>query len=524
MAITIVCSSCSTETGTDTVKVFHYNQHNPITSLDPAFAKSQNNIWAINHIYSTLVQLDDNLEVQQAIATSWTISEDGLIYTFDLRNDVYFHVNQCFGNEGFRPVNAHDVVFSYSRLMDTVLNAPGSWIFDGIVDVAGGFLALDDSTFQINLRTPFAPLLSLLTMQYCSILPREAIEFYGDEFYKNPVGTGPFFFKTWIDHEGLFLLRNKSFFEWQNGKAISNLDGIRTSFISERSVAFLELINGRIDWFSGLESGYVNTALTPSGELHDRYHSIQFTKSPYLNFEYFGINSSAGGHKLLKEKNFRQALNYAVDRGLMLATLRNKVGKPADAGVITRGLPSYDPVKVPGYYYDIQRAIILLSQFEPVELQEELTISTSQDYLDLTTFIAKQWENIGLNVSIEVMQSASLRESMRGGQIPLFRASWIADYPDGESFLSMFYSQNPAPPNYTRFANDRFDQLYKEALSATSKEQKTDLYQRMDSILIEEAPVVFLFYDEIATFVDKSISGLSNNALNLLQVKNIHKK
>lgn len=524
ITLCITYISCNKSSHNDTVRVFHYNQHNNITSLDPAFAKSQNNIWAVNHIFNTLVQLDDQLNIVPGIAKSWTVDSTGLNYTFILRSDVWFHTDDCFGAIQKRKVDANDIVYSYNRLMDRALNAPGSWIFKDKMDVESAFTILNDTVLTISLLKPFSPFLSLLTMQYCSIVPHEAIDYYKNDFFRHPVGSGPFKFKRWAENQGLFLVRNQDYFEWQTGEAESNIDAVRTSFIGERSIAFLELVNGRIDLFSGLESGYVNTALTADGDLRPEYKGVQFIKSPFLNFEYLGFNPKApGAHKLLKEKAFRQALNYAIDRQLMLTSLRNNVGQPAHAGVITHGLPSHDPDKVRGYSYQPDKAAQLIAQYHKEDLAEPLTIFTSKDYLDLTTYIAKQWEYLGLNINIEVMESAALRDAMRNGQIPVFRASWIADYPDGESFLSMFYSQNPAPPNYTLFKNETFDNLYLEALKSTDETHKNELYQTMDRLLIEEAPVAFLFYDEIALFADARLSGLSKNALNLLQVKYIHK-
>ncbi len=517
--------SCDKETNKAKPLVFHYNQHNNITSLDPAFAKSQNNIWAVNHIFSTLLKLDDTLNVVSSIAKDWEVSEDALTYTFHLRDNVLFHDDSCFKNDADRIVTAADVVYSYERLLDTTVNAPGSWIFAGRVADVDPFVAIDDSTFVLRLAAPFAPLPSLLTMQYTSIVPKEAINHYGDNFFKNPVGTGPFKFKRWLNNQGLFLLRNDDYYDWES-IGLSELDGIRTSFIGERSIAFLELVNQRIDFFTGLESSYINTALTPSGELREKYSDrVQFIKSPYLNFEYMGLNHKASdAHPLLAVKEFRQALNYGVDRALMLKSLRNSIGVPADAGVVTRGLPSYDPDKVQGYSFDPDKARNLMNGLDQDQFDIPLVIHTSKDYLDLTTFIAKQWENLGLTIKIEVMESAVLRNAMRNGELGVFRASWIADYPDGESFLSMFFSENPAPPNYTQYDNSSFDDLYHQSLSSSDNAEKISLYQEMDRNLVEDAPVVFLFYDEVSLFANKNVDGLSRNALNLLQVDRISKR
>jgi peptide/nickel transport system substrate-binding protein len=110
---------------------------------------------------------------------------------------------------------------------------------------------------------------------------------------------------------------------------------------------------------------------------------------------------------------------------------------------------------------------------------------------------------------------------MRNGQAPFFRASWIADYPDGESFLTCFYGKNAAPPNYTRFQNATFDRLYEAALRETDAERRYALYRQMEQILVEEAPVIFLFYDETAQFANRRVSGLPRNAINLLSLKKV---
>lgn len=518
--IALVFWACSAASEGPQPKVFHYNQHNNITSLDPAYAKSQNNIWAVSHLYNTLVQLNDSLEVVPSIAKKAKISEDGLSYTFILENEVKYHESECF-DKGTRSVKAEDFVYSFNRLIDTSLNAPGSWIFKGRVSDKRPFYAVNDTTLVIRLKAPFAPFLSLLTMQYCSVIPKEAVSFYGDDFYKNPIGTGAFKFKKWLDNQGLFLIANEAYFK--QDEIDHNLDGVRTSFIGERSIAFLELSSDHLDFFSGLESSFINTALTPDGTLRPQFRDrMKFIKSPFLNFEYLGMNPNAeGAHPLLKEKAFRQALNMGIDRELMLGSLRNGIGKPANAGVIPRGLPSYDPVQVPGYRFDPKKAKELLRQYDASLLSIPLDIYTSKDYLDLTTYIAKQWEQLGLNTKMNVVESAELRARMRNGEIALFRASWIADYPDGENFLSLFFSQNPAPPNYTRYNNPEFDALYVAALSTTDIEVKNNLYQSMDRIIVEDAPVIFLFYDEAALFADEQIEGLSTNALNLLKVENI---
>jgi len=470
-----------------------------------------------------LVQLDDSLNVNPSIAARWEISEDGLTYTFTLRNDVYFHHNECFGAVKNRRVTAEDIKYSFNRLLDPAINSPGSWVFKGKVAKTNPFTAPDDDTFIIKLNKSFRPFLGMLSMQYCSVVPKEAIEFYGSTFRSHPVGTGPFKFKRWIENQSLFLSKNENYFE----KGFPKVDAIRISFIGDRKIAYLEMLNGNIDFFSGLESSYINELVTKEGTIHPaKAEKIQFIKSPYLNSEYLGINLEFGADdNPLKKKKIRQALNYGLNRAVMLQTLRNSVGLPASSGFTPIGLPSFDDQAAPGYTYQPNRARALLQEagFPNGEGLPVITLHTTADYEDLCTFAARQWEDLGFKIKIELAESATLRQMMTKGQVAFFRASWIMDYPDAESFFTVFYSKNPAPPNYTRFKNVVFDKLYEAALRENDDTKRYALYQEMDRLLIEEAPVIFLFYDQTALFAAKEIKGISRNAINLLKTKNIHK-
>ncbi len=507
------------------LKVFHYNQPNAVTSLDPAFARSQNNIWAIDHLYNALVQLDDTLNVRPCLAKTWDLSDDGLTYIFHLRDDVYFHDDEAFPDGKGRKLVAEDVVYSLKRILDKNVGSPGGWIFKGKIAEEMAFSAANDSTFVLRLKSPFRPMMGILTMQYCSVVPREAVEHYGKTFREHPVGTGPFQFKRWMENQALFLKKNDNYFEKENGTSLPKVDGIRLSFINDRKTAYLELMNGRIDFMSGLDASFVNELLTPDGELqYNLREQLQFLKSPYLNMEYLGMNmASDDPNNPLRIKEVRQALNYGIDRELMLRTMRNNVGKAANSGFTPRGLPSHDPEVVKGYTYDPDKANQLLADagFPNGEGLPEIKLMTNKDYEDLCTFCARQWEDLGITVKVDILESGTLREMMSKGQANFFRASWIADYPDPETFVTMFYGKHPAPPNYTQFKNAALDELYEAALLENDDAKRKAMYQEMDRILIEEAPVVFLFYDETAVFARRSVEGLSRNAVNLLKVKGL---
>jgi peptide/nickel transport system substrate-binding protein len=502
------------------LKVFRYNEINHITSLDPAFAKSQNNIWAVHQLYNRLVALDSNLNIIPDLAKRWRIDSAGRRYVFHLRDDVYFHNDDCFPN-GSRKLIAKDIVYSLERIVDPKVASPGSWLFSDKISDEKPFSAMDDTTFIMRLKTPFLPMLGILSMEYCDIVPEEAIKYYGSEFRANPVGTGPFRFKRWEENQALYLIKNPNYFK----PDLVQIDGIKTLFIPDKKIAFLELLKGNLDYVRGLESSFINELLDREGRLlEEKKDILQYRRAPFLNMEYLGINLKAvPDDSPLHIKEFRQALNYAIDRNLMMASLRNNVGKAARSGFVPEGLPSHNMDKVPGYNLDLTKAKKLLqkSGYYSLENTKPFILYTNKDYLDLTTFVAKQWERVGVNVEIDVLESSLLRDGMRKSQIPFFRASWIADYPDPETFLCMFYSKNPPPPNYTRFNNPEYDYLYEAAIQESDVEKRIELYQKMDRLLVEEAPVIFLFYDQSANFYHKRISGIENNAINLLEIDQI---
>ncbi len=518
------CNSCSNSSNTGNKKFFRYNQSSGIASLDPAFSKDQSTIWSCNQLYNSLVQLDDNLNTQPSIAKSWEISEDGKTYTFHLRNDVKFHDNECFEGGKGRPVNASDVVFSFKRITDKKIASPGAWIFNNSVDTLEPFKALDDSTFQLKLLRPFRPMLGIISMQYCSVIPEEAIKKYGTEFRSHPVGTGPFVFKNWKEGTALILVKNENYFERdEQGNALPYLDGIKISFIDNKKTEYLSFKQKELDFINSIDASYIDEVLDEDGsmkaELKDKFNLL---KTPYLNTEYLGFLTTGKNESEnpYLNKKLRQAINYGFDRREMLKYLRNGVGKPAESGFTPFGLPSFDAEKIKGYTYDVEKAKQLLKE-SGFDRSKQLTLYTNETYKEYALFITKQLEQIGLNMRVEISQPSILREWMSQGKVQFFRGSWLADYPDAENYFAVFYSKNGSPPNYTRFNNKQFDALYEKTLIENDDAKRFELYHEMEKIIIEEAPVVPLYYDEVLRFSQKNIEGLTANGLNLLNLKRV---
>ncbi len=520
----------------DSKQVFRYNESSNITSLDPAFARSQANIWAVNQVYNGLLQLNDKLEVEPCIARTWELSEDLKTYTFHLRTDVFFHDSPCFPDSKGRKVVASDVAISFLRILDPSLASPGAWIFRNVRVGTGGLASIypkNDSILVIELNNPFPPFPGLLTMQYCSVLPYEAITYYGKDFRRNPVGTGPFCFSMWKEGVKLVLLKNLHYFESENGIALPYLDAVAISFIVDKHTAFLEFIKGKLDFLSGIDAGYKDEILTRSGELNPRYAGkIQKITQPYLNTEYlaFQINPDLPQNKgnVLLIPEIRQAINYGFDRMRMIRFLRNNIGRPGIYGFVPPGLPSFDSTMVRGYNFNPQKSLELLEKagFPGGRNLPEITIATNASYLDLTRYIQHQLNELGFTIRIDVSPPATLREMMAHGRSSFFRASWIADYPDAENYLSLFYSENLAPsgPNYTHYQSHEYDAMYEKSMAETNDSLRYTYYRMMDQMVMDQAPVVVLYYDQVLRFIHTDIENLGSNAMNLLVLKSVRKK
>lgn len=526
----IFCISCS-DVSNESRKVFNYNEATGIATLDPAFAKNQSIIWAVHQIYNTLVETDQKLNIKPSIAYRWEVSADRRVYTFHLRNDVFFHDNSAFVNGKGRRVSAYDIEYSFSRIIDPKTASSGAWIFNNRIDSVNGFKALDDSTFRLSLARPFAPVLGLLSMQYCSIVPREVVEKYGNDFRRNPCGSGPFMFKEWEEGQALILIKNPAYFERdEQGIRLPYLDAIKTTFSDSKATEFLLLRQGKLDFTNDLDASFRDEVLSKRGTLKPDWEGkLILSKHPYLNTEYLGflVDSTrpvTRGSPLLNKK-VRQAINYAFDRKKMVLYLRNSIGIAAESGFVPAGLPSFDSTIVKGYSFDPVRARKLLSEagYPNGRGLGSIKLLTVPIYADLAAYIARQVEEVGIRIQVEVIQKSLLLEQTATSQAAFFRGSWIADYPEAENYLSVFYGKNPAPPNYTRYQNSHFDQLYEKALMEENDSLRIRIYQQMDQIIIDDAPVIPLWYDEVIHLVSPRLKGFEPNGLNLLELRRVQK-
>lgn len=529
---------------------FCYNEPDGIASLDPAVASYRSAMWAGGQIFNGLVELDSALNIVPCIARTWSVDPTGIEWTFTLRTDVWFHRDPCFGAQGTRRVTAADVQYSIERICDASTKSTGLWAFRTRIDGAKefhldtrqgrsgtirGITVLNDSVIRIRLTKPFAPFLAVLTMPYAWIIPREAVQAYGRNFGRHPVGTGPFRFDRWTQDIELSLRRHPQYFKAdQSGQRLPYLEYVRISFLRDPKNEFLEFSRGHLDMVFNVDGSFAPTIFDAKGALRPPYDRFTVKRAAAQSVEYYGILldtsfTAARTVPLARSRLLRQALNLAIDRHRIVTYVLHGRGIPASYGVLPPTMPGFSE-SVRGYHYDPDSAkrLLALAGFPdgkglpPLLLQ----LGNSERTAAVAEAVQEMWRAIGVRAELRMVDFPQHLSMVRAGDLAMWRTSWLGDYPDPENFLALFITSNIAPngPNTTRIARADLDSLYAEALDPTlSIEQRSSLYNRMERIIVEEAPWIFLYHDVVLRLTQPTVHGLTVDGADRLVLDRVSK-
>lgn len=550
-------TSCQNVDNLSNYQIFNYNDDAGVATLDPALARSQSEIWLVSQLYNTLIDLDNDLKPTPGLAKKWSVEDGGKRIRFTLKKNIPFcevDYNSVSKSVSGRFMNANDAVASLRRVSNPGLGSPGFWIFANLdTSTNRGIQALNDSTMLLHLLKPQASMVSLLATSYCSILPKELCVQEKSFVARNPLGTGPFFLKRWEPDVKMVLRKNHRYFEKDSkGVALPYLDAIAVSFIKNKQTAFMQFVAGKFDFFNGLEGSFKDELLTDSATLKPKYQKkFNLLVTPFLNTEYIGmyIDSTKPAHQILLNSQFRKALSLAVPREDLVKFVRNGLGDPANDGFVPSVLLPKSPENYPATPQALHSNVSNISpqqiqstkakhpqecikeaKFLVAELRKKgveipvLTLTTNADYLDMAVFLQKAWKDIGVPIQIDLQTSAMLRQRRNEGTLQLFRGSWIADYPDAESFLACFYGPycSPNGPNYTHFTSVVFDNLYQKIESGLGgPEDRNNAIHAALSVLNSQYPVIPLYYDKSLRLFHPWVQGLGNDANNRLILKRV---
>jgi ABC-type transport system substrate-binding protein len=460
-------------------------------SLDPALSTDVPTGRAVAYLFDGLTRFTPDARVIPGLATSWETSPDGSVYTFHLRRGVTF-------TDG-TPFVARQVLTSWQRVLDPKVRGGRGWPLypikgakayaDGKATRIDGMAAPDDSTVVVTLEEPFAIFPKLLAMPVASVAPDRIPPNFGER----PVGTGPWRLVEWKHDDYLLFAPNRSY--WGGAPAA---DSLKARIISEPSTAVAEF-----------QSGNVDVLQVPQGEIRDWQEDSERKRllhpTPSLELVYVAINTTRGP---LRDVRVRQALNYAVDKKIIVRNLIAGSGDLA-AGVIPASLPGSDRSRI-GYGFDTLRARQLLREAGyPNGIDLELWTSTTPIYVRIAETLQGYLALSGIRVKLVQRESAAAREAARKGQTDLFVKDWYADYPDAENFLYplLHGSNKGVGGNVSYYENPRFDSLVSTARRELDETKRVALYRQADELAFHDAPMIFLYFYSELTAVQPWVKG-----------------
>ncbi|MBD2179286.1 ABC transporter substrate-binding protein [Pseudanabaena sp. FACHB-1998] len=528
LVLSIILSGCPSTTtqAPEIQKVLSYAVSTDITSLDPVLLAESNPRLVSAQVMETLVGYDENLKLIPLLAQSWEPLKAGQEWRFKIRDGVFFHDDPCFKGTA-RKVVAADVIYSLQRMLDPKSKTLGAFTLSDVVQGANefmegkaksvsGIVAEDDTTVLIKLTKPYAQLPARLSLAFASIIPKEAVDFYKEQWGSHPVGTGAFKFKSWNTGSGEITLdKNPKY--WQ--QISTNLSGVTFKIIKSDATQLTNFVQGQLDVFEA-SPALANQVIDPSGKPQGQFAESQVIRPVTLITHYLGLNLK---NSVVKDKNFRLALNYAVDKEKLIRTVLNGLAKPSN-GVLAQSMLGADNKVV--YAQDLEKAKQLLktSEYKGQELLYMTDNSTTS--IAVAEFLQSQFATIGVKIRIDKNPESVWIDKLVKGQYDIAKVYFGFDFPSPDNGFSQFVTANfpPGGNNFYFYSNEKFDALYSQSLKEIDPTKASGLFGQMNQIIRDDAPWVFLYSPERVIVERKGIEGLKVNSLSFSLILNDVKK
>ncbi len=483
--------------GTDTGNVFVFGRGSDSIGLDPALESDGESFKVCDNIYETLVTYaSESTTVVPLLARSWSVSEDQLTWTFRLRTGVRFHDGTA--------MNAEAVLLSLARQFDPenrfhkVQGAFKYWKDMGMDDVVAHMHAADDSTFVIQLQQPNATFLSNLGMNFCAIVSPAALRRHGRDYFKNPVGTGPFRFVEWRKDERIVLERNDDY--W--GKP-TQLDRLIFKPIQDPSVRFLELRTGSIHGLDNLSPEFIE-------EIRDD-PNLQLLTQPGMNVGYLAMNME---RPPFDDPRVRLALNHAIDKESLVHNFYGDLAISAK-NPMPPTVWGYDE-ETEAYAHDPARAKALLSEAGyPDGFSTELwAMPVPRPYMPQPDKIAQAIQadlaTVGIDADIVSWEWGTYLDKVSQGEHPMCLLGWTGDNGDPDNFLYVLLDQSAATKpaqNVAFYRSQALHQVLTMARRVTDHADRIDLYRQAQRIIHADAPWVPLVHATQTIAFRKEVRG-----------------
>lgn len=482
-----------------------------VQSLDPHKVSTVEDVRVASELFEGLVRYSATGTPEPGLAERWAISDDGLLWTFTLREGLRF-------SDG-APLTAADVVFSFRRLMTPATAAPNANLFGAIgnaPEISAGkaapeslaVRALDDRTVEIRLTRPFPAFLELLAHAAASVLPTHMLAKHGDGWIKQRplVGSGPFRLKEWRLHSRLLLERNPHYHDAANVA----LKGVEYRPVQDDQTALRLFRAGSADVLTDF----------PARDLPLLRRSVPdaIRIAPYRGTYYFAFNTR---RPPFNDVRVRRALAMSVDRDILV----NKViglGQPVAWSVVPPHLAGYGPAVLPSFarWPEAQRlaeARRLLAEagYGPERpLEFSIRYNTDVEHRRVALALAQMWKPLGVIARIGNAEAAVHFAALKTGDFTLARSGWIADYSGAENFLGVYLS-DAGPLNYPGYDEPQYDMQVRAALKVADPAARNEALRKAESLLVEDAPVLPLYHYVSKSLVGPNVEGWIDNLANV---------
>lgn len=469
--------------------------------LDPAFCTDQVSSNVVTNIFNGLTQFGPDAGVVPCLAAGWELSADSRTWTFTLRKGIRFHNG--------RVLTAEDVKYSLERLLNPRVRSPHSWLLemvDGAVEFSAGrsgavrgIRVSNPHTISITLEHPFNPFLSNLAYVGASIVPREAAE--RTDFARRPVGTGPFRLESWEDEKLLVLAANPDFFE---GRPF--LDRLEID-LAARADEYVEL----------LRTGRIDTVIAGTEIVQDPQLLKLVSRCPSLSVQYIGFNFRKTS---LADRRLRQAINHAIDKNRIVATYAGRAR--SIAGPLPHGVFAHDP-NLKGYPYDPVTARRLVTDAGGVRHPLKLLCRQGREVVQRAELVAQMLRDVGIPCEVSSMPSADFNREPVFAQCDLYMMGWIGDTGDPDNFLQPLFSSCSGMDAGNRglFRNAEVDRLLDEGQRTISPIRRKEVYKRLQELLVEEAPWIYLCQTDECVATQVWVRGVKPHVLGLRRFKDV---
>ncbi|GAU76328.1 ABC transporter substrate-binding protein [Fusibacter sp. 3D3] len=412
------------------------------------------------------------------LAEKWSVSEDGLVYTFNLRKGAKFHN----GDE----VKAEDVYFTFDRMLNPETEGLNTDFFDmiqgaqarmnGEAEATTGIKIVDDYTIEITLDAPFGPFVAGLATPAGSVYSKKAVEAAGDQFGVDPaltIGSGPFKMTDWVVNDKIVL---DTFVDYWAGRA--QFDQLIYKIVPDAETARMLFENGEIDTF---DCDMARSQI-PYFEAHETWKN-NIVSGPRVGVYYICLNEAIAP---LDNVNVRKALQMGIDRENILKQMYYGKGVLVN-GVIPPGLYGYNK-DLPAITYDPEKAKALLAEAGfPDGFEMELTqVSDNASTLKINEIVQSDLAKIGIKIKITQLDSSTFFGIRKTGELPSYFNNWSADYNDPDNFIYTFFDKDNAFGRSFNYVNDDVQTKIEAARIMTNPEERIALYQEIEKIVVQE--------------------------------------